>query len=207
MKLLLSDKNKRRLLSGVVMLPVALMIAGCSFHRPRTVEANFPKNQIRLIAVMPLENQTKDAAAPPLFRKKMLEELYYKGYPKIPFELLDTELNKLAGDAEAAPKEKPASQEIGKALKVDALMYCTLKESQTSLHFFHASTSLSATCELRSATTGEILWRGGDREVERSFGYSPFITKLNAVEVYEEVMRNVVNKIVGTLPDSPDLAG
>jgi hypothetical protein len=60
-------------------------------------------------------------------------------------------------------------------------------------------------CELKSAKTGELLWQARYDAVERNFGYSRYDLKLKTSQVYEATIQEVVNKIMETLPDGPDL--
>ena len=85
-------------------------------------------------------------------------------------------------------------------------MYCTLSKSSTSLFFVYTPTSISALCELKSAKTGETLWRASYGVVERNFGYSRYDARRKAVQVYEAAIQRVVNKFMETLPDGPDLS-
>ena len=43
----------------------------------------------KVIAVLPIENKAHDDKTSQLFRLRLLEELYFKGYSKIPLETID----------------------------------------------------------------------------------------------------------------------
>jgi len=189
----------------MLLLVVSLMM-GCGLRTPHTIAPDYAKKQTRLVAVLPVENKANDAVAARMLREKILEELYYKGYPKIPLELIDMVLLKLAQDS-AKSKGNVSPLAVGEFLKVDAVISCTLQESKTMLHYLYAPTSVSASCELRSVKTGERLWQAGYHDVERSFGYSPFDAKTKAVELYEAAIQKIINRVMETLPDGPDLAG
>ena len=191
----------------IMLLFMVSLIAGCGLRTPHKIAPDYAKKQTRLVAVMPVENKANDEVAARMLREKMLEELYYKGYPKIPLDLIDAGLLKLANGAAASRERNVSPQAVGELLKVDAVICCTLKESKTALHYIYAPTSISALCELRSAKTGETLWQAGYHDVERSFGYSTFSAKSKAVQVYETAIQNIVNRVMETLPDGPDLAG
>jgi len=192
--------GKRAVLLGIVFL-----LAGCGF---RTTPATVPEyaKKTRLIVLMPVDDKANDKTAARMLREKMLQELYYKGYPKIPLDLIDAQLLKLDQGNNNAGKGKITAQAVGDLLRVDAVMYCTLSKSSTSLHFLYAPTSISAVCELRSAGTGEILWQASNGVEERNFGYSRYDAQRKAVQVYEAAIQKVVNRFMETLPDGPDLS-
>ncbi len=196
-----------RIEKKAVLLGLMFLSSGCSFQAPHTLVPDYAKKTIRLVALMPVENKSADKVAARMLREKMLDELYYKGYPKIPLEVIDMQLLKLSKGDTNITADKISPRAAGELLKVDAAMYCTLSESETAIHFVYAPTSFSASCELRSAKTEEILWKSRYGGVERNFGYSRYDVERKAVGVYEAAIQEIVNKVVETLPDGPDLTG
>jgi hypothetical protein len=170
------------------------------------VVPDYAKKAIRLVVLMPVENRTGDQTAARMLREKMVEELYFKGYPKIPLDLIDAKLLKISQGGSPTGGNIPP-QTIGALLEVDAVMYCTLNESNASVHFLYAPTSISASCELRSAKTGETLWNAQSDIVERNYGYSRYDVERKASQVYESSIQGIINKMMGTLPDGADLSG
>ena len=198
--------NSLTYLSRLAALCIVFFVAGCGFLKIHTIVPDYAKKTIRLVVLMPVDDKANDKIAARMLREKMLEELYYKGYPKIPLELIDAQLLKLGKGSVNAGDEAMAPQAMGDSLKVDAVMYCTLSKSSTALHFLYAPTAISALCELKSAKTGEMLWRANYGVVERNVGYSRYDAKRKAVQVYEAAIQEVVNKFMETLPDGPDLS-
>lgn len=189
-----------------VLIGMAFLLAGCGFRPAYVVVPDYVKKAVRLVVLMPVDDLAKDKVAARMFREKMLEELYYKGYPKIPLDLIDAQLLKLDQGQLQTGVGGVAPQAVGNLLRVDAVMYCTLSKSSTPLYFLYAPTSISVLCELKSAKTGEMLWRASYGVVERNFGYSRYDAKRKAVQVYEEAIQKVVNRFMETLPDGPDLS-
>ena len=198
--------NSLTYLSRLSGLCIVFLLAGCGFRATHVIVPDDVKKTTRLVVLMPVDDKANDKVAARMLREKMLEELYYKGYPKIPLDLVDAQLLKLGkGNIKTGEGNIPP-QAVGDLLKVDAVMYCTLSKSGTSLYFLYAPTSISALCELKSARTGEILWRASYGVVERNFGYSRYDVKRKAAQVYEAAIQKVVNKFMETLPDGPDLS-
>lgn len=187
------------------LLWIVFLLAGCGFRATHVPVPDYAKTT-RLLVLMPVDDKANDKTAARMLREKMLEELYYKGYPKIPLDLIDAQLLKLGKGNTNTGAENISPQAMGDLLKVDAVMYCTLRKSATSQHFLYAPISISALCELKSVRTGEILWRASYSVVERNFGYSRYDAQRKAVQVYEEAIQKVVNKFMETLPDGPDLS-
>jgi hypothetical protein len=185
------------------MLLVLMYIAGCSAKIPHALVPDFGKKGTRLIAVMPVKNDSSDAKSGVMLRAKLVEELYFKGYQRIPLRLVD---EKLAGVSSGSEVEV-APQAVGEILKVDAALYTTLHESRRGRGVLFASTVAEAEFELRSTKTGEILWRVRHREVYRNYGFSSDNMELKSSMVYEKVIGDCMNRALETLPDSPDAGG
>lgn len=184
---------------GRVFLFLVFILVGCVSKLPHVPD--YGKTGIGLLALLPVKNLTSDQTAARMVREKMLEELYFKGYPKIPFKTMDEKLLKKYGDNLADGNTPPKA--VGELLNVDAAMYCTLSKSKTPVFFFYAPTSIAVSCELRSAKTGEFLWKNRRSEVERNFGFPRRVLKMNVLQVYEKIIQKVVSEIVKTLPDGP----
>lgn len=190
-----------------VFLFLVFLLGGCSTKVPHTVFPDSGKTKTRLVALLPVDNKTKDQTAARMVREKLFEELYFKGYPKIPLKVVDEKLLEMyEGNSSKAGGNIPPKV-IGELLGVDAIMCCTLNESNTSVAFFCAHTSISVSCELRSAKTEGTLWQDRQSVVERNFDFFRRGLEMKASQVYEAVIQKVVNKIMKTFPDGPDLPG
>jgi hypothetical protein len=92
-------------------------------------------------------------------------------------------------------------------LNVDAVLYTTLKEGPGSVSLLYATVAIDAEFELKSAKTGESLWRVRHREAYRNFGFTKRSLELKASQVYETAIEELLGKVLSTLPDGPDAAG
>jgi Uncharacterized protein conserved in bacteria len=186
------------------LLAVVCLVSSCGHKNSSPVISANGEGTPRLVAVLPVENETSDAQAALILRGKIFEELYFKGYPKIPFEIIDEKLSQIYRDARGCVAGKIPPVVVGKLLGVDAVMYCTLTERKTSFVYFYAPTIVSASFELRSAKTGETLWKSHHRVIKRNYGFSRRWLEMKACQVYETVVDEVVEKSLETLPDGPD---
>ncbi len=70
----------------------AVLLAGCAATIPHVIVPDYGKRGMRLIAVMPIINSSSDPKSAEMLRSKLVEELYFKGYPKIPVKVIDEKL-------------------------------------------------------------------------------------------------------------------
>lgn len=157
--------------------------------------------KIRRIAVMPVNSETGDVKIADLLRKKVLDELYFKGYPKVPIENIDGKLLSI----QSGDKNRVLPEILGQELGVDALMYCTFNVCKTSYRYFYAPTVVSVTFELRNAKTGRTLWCVRCETTERSYGFSQRYLEMKSCQLYESALQDVLEKAMQSLPSGVDL--
>jgi hypothetical protein len=180
-----------------------LFLAGCAAKIPHAIVSDYNKRGTRLIAVMPVGGNSPDQKSADMLRGKLVEELYFKGYPKIPVNVIDEKLATLS----TKQGEKLDPKMVGEVLKVDAVLYSKLTESGMGSGIFYAGTAVGAEFELRSAKTGESLWRVQYRVIQRNYGFSRKQLELKSSQVYEPAIQELVNRALETLPDGPDAIG
>jgi hypothetical protein len=178
-----------------------IFLAGCAGKIPHMLVADYNKKGTRIIAVMPVRGMISDADTAALLRAKLIDELYFKGYPKIPSKWIDERLASLP-----AGKENPSPKFLGDILNVDAVLYVTLKEGLKPASLLFSSVAVDAEFELVSTKTGESLWRVRHRAVHRIYGISRQSQELKTWLFYESVIQEVLNRALETLPDGLDAA-
>lgn len=184
---------------------VVAMIIGCT-SIPNKVDPDYRKSGTRLIAILPVSNQTADAKAAQILREKVLNELYFKGYPKIPLQMIDEKLSKIYKGYADFKRESISPKAVGELLGVDAVLYATLHECSTSFAYVYAPIQVSVVLELRSAKTGGTLWSSRYRTMKRNYGLSREQLEMESCQTYESAIQEVVDKAMKTLPDGPDSA-
>lgn len=175
-----------------------ILLAGCAGKIPHMLAADYTENKPRLIAVMPVRNMVQDDRTASVLREKLIEELYFKGYPKIPSKWID---ERLAAFPENAVNRSPKS--LGESLMVDALLYTTLWEGLKPVTLLYSSVAVDAEFELKSVKTGESLWRVRHHAISRNYGFSRKSLELKTWQEYESVIQEVLNRVMETLPDGP----
>jgi hypothetical protein len=190
-----------------LLIFMSLIISGCSAKTPYTLKPNYDQNPAKIIAVLPIENKTLDGKTSQLLRSKLFEELYFKGYPKLPLDIIDKKLASLYANG---AKENPATiapQVLKDLVGADAGLYCTLIEGNKTEKLFYEPITIAIRCELRSAQTGEVLWNAQGESTSRNFDFTRNGLERKSHEVLETVIDEVINKVMKTLPDGPNLRG
>ena len=180
------------------------LIIGCSSQPPYKVKND---NAAKVIAVMAVDNKTTDSKTSMLLRSKIINELYLKGYTKLFPEIIDKKLEPLYSKENKGGYGIIAPQVVKELVGADAVMYCTLIESKRSVGWFYAPVSVAVRCESRSAQTGEVVWSAEYKSNSRNFDVTGNRLEIKSRAAFEEVMDEVVTKLMETLPDGPKLQG
>lgn len=181
-----------------------VFLPGCAGKIPYVLAPDYGKKGTRLVAVLPVRNLESDAGTASVLRAKLVEELYFKGYPKVPTQWID---ERLAGLPAGEGKGELSPQRLGELLKVDAVLYTTLTEGLRPVRLIYSPVAIDAEFELKSAKTGESLWRTRYRAVYRNYGLTRKSLELKSSQVYEPAIQEVLTRALETLPDGPDAIG
>ena len=191
-----------------VMIALIIIISGCSKNTPYGLKPNYDQNSAKIIAVLPIENKSYDNKTSQLLRSRLFEELYFKGYAKLPLDVIDNKLGSLYTDKKSKESAGIIDPQVLKDLVgADAGMYCTLTEENKAKKVFYAPLTIAVRCELRSAQTGEVLWNAECKATGRNFDITKKGLERKTTETYETVIEEVVNKVIKTLPDGPNIRG
>lgn len=172
---------------------------GCSKKVPSTAQSVYEKLGIRLIAVMPVENKTGDLLIPPFLREAVAQELYTKGYTKIPFPFIDQKIPQ--GGRDISP------QIAHESVMADAVLYPVLKEAKTSYRFVQTSTTILAGFTLKSAKTGETLWKNESKVSVSNYDFTKKRLERKSCQELEPALQEMAQAALSTLPDGPDYIG
>jgi hypothetical protein len=197
-------KRLRFILLGIVVFSI---ICGCLGKSQQILSDNKEKIQPNIIAVLPVANKNPDGKSSQLFRARLMEELYFKGYSRLSLEMIDKKLESLYLNSDNKSVSDVNPQALKDLLGADSGMYCTLTEDNKSKKLFYAPIKISVRCELHSAQTGEIIWNAQSESTERNFDFTNKGLEKKSYESLETVIDEVVNKILKTLPDGPNLRG
>jgi hypothetical protein len=209
------NRPRRAGIISILILGMALM-QGCSYlsnipYLPFTKTAEDDsqpasrKLDARLIAVLPVDIKTGDRDAARMLREKLFDELYFKGYPRIPFELVDAALADIRKRDGGASGSTVAPQVIGSMLGVDAVMYTTLLEANIAYKVVYAPVKVAALFELKEVKTGMTIWKYESRATDRDYGVTKNSLELGTAKIFEDVVQEAVKKAMESLPDGPGI--
>ena len=189
-------------------IAICIIIAGCSANKTsKNLKIDAEEKLVDVIVVLPMENKTKDEIAPDLIRSKIIEELYFKGYEKLSPDFIDRKLESLENNEEKENVAKIDPQVLNDLIGADGVFYSTLKKSEKSIGFFYAPVTISISCELRKSANGEVIWKESYSATNRNFAFTRKGLEMKCHKTYEEVIEEVVTKIIETLPYGPNLRG
>lgn len=187
---------------------MSLIISGCFTDLPYVLSPNYNQNSTRIIALLRVEKMTvDDDKTSQLLRARMFEELYFKGYPKLPLDLIDKKLESLYANGAKGSAATVAPQALKDLVGADAGLYCTLMESNKPEKLFYAPITIAIRCKLLSVHTGEIIWNAQGESTSRNFDFTHKGLERKSHEALESVIEEVVYKVMKTLPDGPKLRG
>jgi len=165
----------RREVTGIIVVLIfgSLLLQGCSYMAKVPVIKDLPyvtkpdeeslaaekTLDAKTIAVMPVDVKAGNRDAARMIRENLIEELYFKGYSKIPMEMVDAALADFRKRDGGALGTTTPAQVIGSMLGVDAVMYTTLIDATTTYKYVYAPVSVAAVFELKSVSRGETIWR------------------------------------------------
>jgi hypothetical protein len=187
-----------------ILLTVLIVLAGCGSKVPYTLVDDFAKKGTRLVAVLPpvQEQKTPDLTGARILREKAAEELYYKGYPRLPLASIDERLALAGGQIRDSAE---SARSLERVLGVDAVLFITVEECSTSYFLTSAKVAAAVRFTLRSTRTGEVLWGMRVARTKRAFHVTRKWLQEEVVQIYEPLLRELVTAALATLPDGPDV--
>jgi hypothetical protein len=211
----------RREVTGIIVVLIfgSLLLQGCSYMAKVPVIKDLPyvtkpdeeslaaekTLDAKTIAVMPVDVKAGNRDAARMIRENLIEELYFKGYSKIPMEMVDAALADFRKRDGGALGTTTPAQVIGSMLGVDAVMYTTLIDATTTYKYVYAPVSVAAVFELKSVSRGETIWRYESKAVDRDYGVTKNSLDLGTTKIFESVVQEVVKKAMENLPDGPGI--
>ncbi len=189
---------KLRKLSLIFFIAFLIASSGCT----RNVQSTAPgqeKPGIRLIAVMPVDNKTDDRFIPPHLREAVAQELFSRGYPKIPFQFIDQKVT--PGGQAMSP------QAAGEAFMADAVLYPVLKQVKKAYRVVQTSTTISTGFTLKSAKTGETLWSKDYTVSVSNYDFTKKRLEMKSCQELEPALQEIAQAVLSNLPDGPDYVG
>lgn len=196
----------KRLTFNFLIITLILIVMGCSRNSQTILNKNV--NEImtaKTIAVLPIESKNSENKAAKLLRSRLFEEIYFKGYPKISLEEMDTKLKSLLANPEKDRTSSVSPGELKDAVGADAGMYCSMTENYKT-RLFYSPIKITVVCELRSTESGNVIWNAKSESTRKNFDFTDKRLRKKISEDFESLIDDVVNDMIKTLPDGPNLS-
>ncbi len=188
------------------LLGLILLTLNCAGGPHYSLIPDYRINPPRSIAILPVLNETVSLKAPEMFRPILLNKLSQKGYEISSISFIDEKLLERE-IREAGQIHSLTPQELGKLLGVDALLYSTATEFNTTYLLTYASMTVGGRFELKDAKTGSLLWESEHQVKERKLGLDQQsmndALKFAALQSYQPYCEKVIDVSFATLPNGP----
>lgn len=193
--------------SSILFIFIILLISGCLGKSKNILLNETGSDKLRpgVIALLPVESNAENNKAARLFRFRMMEELYFKGYSKLNLDEIDKKIDGSVNQEikTSAMVRQSVKEAFGGA---DAIMHCRL-EDKSRAKIFYAPISIAVQCEMISVDKGETIWQEKTESISRNFYFTDQGLDKKSHENLENVIDGVVDKLIKTLPDGPNLRG
>ncbi len=181
------------------LMIMLLILSGCGKKVKTAATPVLGDQKPKQIAVLPVINKAGEPDAARILRDKTVDELYEKGYMRVPPKTIDEKLSRYYKDGSLV-----SPQVVGDLLKVDAVLYCTLSEWKRSVVLAYGVISVRADFLLRSTKNGEVLWKESKRVDKRSL--HPLRKEIRELILldYEPAVHDLVDAAIASLPNGPN---
>lgn len=191
--------------AGIALVSVVFLIGACGSKVQKST-AIIPEPLAKLVAVMPVNNDSGNKTAEKLLRDKVAEGVFFKGYRRVPLASVDEAISRGSRSAGVAGDGSSAAQKLREILGVDGLLYITLSEASVRIGLIQVTVAVDASFELISAGTGVSLWKSKHRAVKRAFALSKRGQQQIGFSIFENVVEKVVETGLTSFPEGPVLA-
>jgi hypothetical protein len=185
---------------GTLLVVVAFSLAGCGmpfFGKSKAfVRENVDFGFVKKIAVLPVENNSKDEFAPELVRDIAITRiLAMKLFDVTDKGVVDSFLREEAIDP-GKPLDTPTIKRLGQKLGVQGLLLTTLDIAADSRKGTMNYPEMSVTLRLVEVETGLVIWQAGghqsgDSFLRRLFGLSGRDKYQVTVSLVEDVLHTI----------------
>lgn len=182
-----------------------VMLGGC-FGQSQAVLTQNERDEMKVktIAVLPVDSKDIRSKTTKLLRSRLLEEIYFRGYPRISLQEIDGKLQSLNVDSDKGNISAIPPEQFKELLQTDAVMHCALSEKNKT-GIFYVPAEINVACTLRRTEDGKTIWQAKSEAKSNHFDITPRRLEKKISEDYDVLIDQVVNDIMKTLPDGPNL--
>ncbi len=137
---------------------IAMLLSACATAPRQQDLSQFHAENPQSILVVPVINQSVDVNAPDYFLATISEPLAERGYYVFPVNMVRSVLSD-DGLSDANLVHQGDPRRLGQMFGADAVMYITIDQWNAKYVILSTSVTVALDYVLKSAKTGEVLWR------------------------------------------------
>ncbi len=150
---------KKRQVWILAVTALTILTAGCAIPRPPL--PTDPGNPLKLVAVLPLKNDTTDVDGPEVVREKMVQALKNRSYAVMDIKESDQVLRDRMGITLGGQLEMTTPQKLGETLNVQGVLFGTLMDFDETTTGVYNVKKVRAKFSMVNTGTGQPLWQRG----------------------------------------------
>lgn len=178
-----------------LILGFALALAGCVIPSQTLKPGYVPP---KIVAVLPMNNETTDLNGPVVVRYWFDERLQEKkGYTTVPLETVDAGLNDL-GITMGSQLDATTPQKIGEKLGADAVIYGDLETFAYQTTGFINVKRVKAHFKMVDCKTGETLWEAEGNGANSTAGGPSEALKLGLTQLGSQIAEKAADSPLRT---------
>jgi hypothetical protein len=144
--------------SRIALLVIVALFAGCANRAPRYDYSQFRTEGPRSILVVPVINKSIDINAPDYFLATIATPLAERGYYVFPVNMVKSVLSD-DGLSDANMVHSGDPHRLGELFGADAVMYISIERWDARYVVLATTVTVELNYTLKSAHTGQVLWR------------------------------------------------
>lgn len=148
----------------IIFAGVLLLLTGCATPKEKPNYSQFRTENPRSVLVVPAINRSVDVDAPDYFLATISKPIAERGFYVFPIHLVKSVMEENGlNDANMVHSNDP--MRLGKLFDADSIMYITIERWDTQYAVFSSTTTVELSYKLKSAKTGELLWKNNEKIV------------------------------------------
>jgi hypothetical protein len=149
----------KRVLWSILLVVMTLAVAGCNI--PRMPLPTDPTNPMKVVAVLPMKNDTNDVDGPTIVREKIVEALKNRSYVVMDLKESDTILRDRMGINLGGQLSLTTPQKLGETLGVQGVLYGELMDFDETITGLYNAKKVRGSFMLVNTATGQPIWQRG----------------------------------------------
>ncbi len=142
----------------VMLVGLSIVLGGCATPSEKPNYSQFRTENPRSVLIVPAVNRSVDVNAPDFLLSTITVPIVERGYYVFPVRLVQSSMEENGlNDADMVHQNDPIR--LGKLFNADSILYITIERWDAKYAVFATTTTVELSYILKSAKTGELLWK------------------------------------------------